>query len=130
MRSVAEDRDAVLSEAIIKKLHQLFYRKINADKAGEYRTEQIFITGTEYVPPESERVPGLMKKFVNDMNREKDRLHPIEWAALLHKGGWKRQDGKITYESCTDTFRLRDDCNFASTARRLHNCSEIVANGS
>lgn len=86
MRSVAEDRDAVLSEAIIKKLHQLFYRKINTDKAGEYRTEQIFITGTEYVPPESERVPGLMKKFVNDMNREKDRLHPIEWAALLHKG--------------------------------------------
>jgi len=27
-----------------------------------------------------------MKKFVNDINQEKGRLHPIEWAALLHKG--------------------------------------------
>jgi Fic family protein len=27
-----------------------------------------------------------MKKFVKDMNREKNQRHPIEWAALLHKG--------------------------------------------
>ncbi len=86
MQSVAQDKDATIDERLIKKLHRLFYQKVNADKAGKYRTEQIFITGTEYVPPTPDEVPRLMNKFVNDMNREKGRLHPIEWAALLHKG--------------------------------------------
>jgi len=86
MWSVARDKDAVISESLIKKLHNLFYLKIDADRAGEYRSEQIFITGTEYIPPAPGEVPELMKKFVNDMNRKKNRLHPIEWAALLHKG--------------------------------------------
>lgn len=86
MQNIAQDKDTEISEILIKKLHRLFYQKINADRAGEYRTEQIFITGTEYVPPAPGEVPGLMKKFINNMNREKNQLHPIEWAALLHKG--------------------------------------------
>jgi Fic family protein len=86
MWNIARDKNAEISESLIKKLHELFYYKINGDKAGEYRTERIFITGTEYVPPVPAKVPELMKKFVDDMNREKNRLHPIEWAALLHKG--------------------------------------------
>jgi len=86
MWSIAMDKDAVISESLIKKLHRLFYRKIDEDKAGEYRTEQIFITGTEYIPPPPGDVPALMKKFVQNINREKKRLHAIEWSAMLHKG--------------------------------------------
>lgn len=72
MQSAAHNESAVIDEMLIKKLHRLFYQKINADKAGKYRTEQIFITGTEYVPPTPDKVPGLMKKFINDMSQEKN----------------------------------------------------------
>lgn len=86
MRQVASDPDAVISEDVIKRLHFLFYHMIDIEKAGQYRKEQNFITGTQYVPPAPGKIPALMKAFTADMEKLKGSVHPVEWAALLHKG--------------------------------------------
>ncbi len=82
---VSKTHPLMLTEDIIARLHYLFYNAIDENLAGKYRTEQVIITGTEYLPPPPEDVPGLMAKFVDDMNRLKEKTHPIEWAALIHK---------------------------------------------
>ena len=44
-------------EEDILRLHALFYGGIDPEHAGRYREGQVFITGTEYVPPTAEEVP-------------------------------------------------------------------------
>ncbi len=48
MLELARQQDMTVTEEVIKKLHKLFYQKVDADLAGQYRTIQIYISGTEY----------------------------------------------------------------------------------
>jgi Fic family protein len=66
-------------------LHRLFYSGIDCENAGRYRTRQVFITGTEYVPPEASEVPALMAEFIAELNEGSGRLHPVVLAALAHR---------------------------------------------
>lgn len=72
-------------EEDILRLHALFYSGIDPDRAGRYRTGQVFITGTEYVPPAAEEVPGQMADLVEELNQKKDSLHPVLLAAYAHR---------------------------------------------
>ncbi len=74
-----------LTEEAIKKLHKLFYDKIDDTQAGEYRTERVFISGSEHSLPNPESVPELMKKFIQDIERVKKDEHPVVYAARVHK---------------------------------------------
>ncbi|MDR1418308.1 MAG: Fic family protein [Endomicrobium sp.] len=74
-----------ITEEDILKLHRLFYFRIDENKAGKYRTEQFFISGTDYLPPNYRDVPKLMKKFVDLMPSLKKSLHPVQYAAKLHE---------------------------------------------
>lgn len=85
MLSIAEMSDLVVSEEIICRLHKLFYHRIDADNAGKYRQRNVFITGTEYIPPEFMEVPVLMADFVRDLKSCADELHPILLAAYAHR---------------------------------------------
>lgn len=80
-RSVAP----AFTEEMIQKLHRLFYSGIDSEQAGCYRDHQVFITGTEYVPPASEDVLGLMREFVAGLNAKRDSLHPVLLAAFAHR---------------------------------------------
>lgn len=51
MLGLARQQDMKITAHTIKKLHRLFYQKVDADQAGQYRSIQVFIPGTEYVPP-------------------------------------------------------------------------------
>ncbi len=85
MLSAARTPNLIYSEDMICKLHSLFYSGIDSDQSGRYRDHQVFITGTEYVPPTPEDVPDLMKAFVDELNEKKDRMHPVLFAALSHR---------------------------------------------
>lgn len=74
-----------IKEKDILNLHKLFYYLMDLKKAGKYRKEQVFITGTEFVPPSPQKVPILMEKFVQDISVLREKYHPVEFAALLHK---------------------------------------------
>ncbi|MDR0818357.1 MAG: Fic family protein, partial [Oscillospiraceae bacterium] len=56
MLETARSEPFEFSVNIILRLHKLFYSGIDADKAGAYREGQVFITGTEYIPPQAKDV--------------------------------------------------------------------------
>jgi len=85
MLEVARTIDNKLTEDIINKLHMLFFIGIDSEYAGKYRDIQVYISGTEYMPPAPENIQKLMIDFVNNMNALKAKIHPIEFAAIFHK---------------------------------------------
>lgn len=85
MLSVARTEQLDITEDIIKKLHHLFYHKLDQEEAGQYRKVQVYISGTDYLPPKAEEVPHLMEHFINEIQSSKRFMHPIEFAAICHK---------------------------------------------
>ena len=70
-----------ITEENILDIHKLFYHSIDLENAGKYRKKQVFISGTEFVPPSPEQVTNLMKKFVASMSMLQQKHHPVEFAA-------------------------------------------------
>lgn len=85
MLKIARSDFFSFSEDMIKELHRLFYLNIDADNAGKYRHHQVFITGTDYVPPAQEKVPQLMTELITELNNKSNKLHPVMLAAYAHK---------------------------------------------
>lgn len=85
MLKLARQQDMSITEDTIKTLHRLFYQKVDADQAGQYRTIQVYISGTEYIPPSPEDIPQLMKHLADQIRYSRSTLHPIELAAMAHK---------------------------------------------
>ena len=85
MLTLARSPELQISEEIILRLHYLFYSGIDGEKAGCYRTGQVFISGSEYLPPTAEEVSDLMKAFVAELNEKRGRVHPVELAAFAHR---------------------------------------------
>ena len=85
MLEAARGEPFVVSEDTIIRLHKLFYNKIDLEKAGRYRSEKVFITGTEYIPPPPEEVPVLMQAFISELNDKRETTHPVLLAAFAHK---------------------------------------------
>ena len=85
MLQLARQQHMNITEDAIKKLHRLFYQKVDADQAGQYRSIQVYISGTEYIPPSPEDVPHLMKHLADQIHSSRSALHPVELAAMAHK---------------------------------------------
>ena len=79
-----------IDERFIKTLNETINKDIK-DTEG-YRKVQVFINGTEYIPPEPEKVPNLMNYFIYNYNHDEqdifikiatyhiefERIHPFE----------------------------------------------------
>jgi Fic family protein len=78
-------KSELITESNILELHKLFYFRINEKKAGKYRKEQVYISGTDYLPPTYKEVPMLMKEFSTNIPEWKKTLHPVTLAAKLHE---------------------------------------------
>jgi len=74
-----------ITEANIKELHRLFYYRIDSKEAGKYRRQKVIITGTDFIPPAPDKIPGLMKSFIAGIPERKTEHHPVEFAAIIHK---------------------------------------------
>ncbi|MFH1644780.1 MAG: Fic family protein [bacterium] len=83
MYKLAKNKE--ITEKDILKLHKLFYYRINIKKAGKYRKEQVFITGTDFVPPKAENIHPLMKEFIQHLSELRETKNPVEFAAIIHK---------------------------------------------
>lgn len=84
MLAIAEA--AIISEDDILKLHRLFYESIDREVAGAYRSLPVIITGTDYIPPAPELIPGRMNTYFQDLGEMRNRLHPVHFAAHAHAG--------------------------------------------
>jgi Fic family protein len=78
-------KNKIILESNILELHRLFYFRIDNKKAGKYRKQQVFITGTDYLPPKHEDIPKLMKMFIENIAEMDKNLHPVTLAATLHE---------------------------------------------
>lgn len=85
MLVLARSGSLSITEAVVQHLHKLFYSAIDPNMAGKYRSGQVFITGTEYVPPVAKDVPKCMASFVTDLAARQKKLHPVELAAYAHR---------------------------------------------
>ena len=78
-------KERPVSESDILELHRLFYSQIDKDNAGVWRKVPVFISGSHRALPAPENVPSLMAGFVKWMAENEGRLHPVEFAALVHQ---------------------------------------------
>ena len=85
MLEAARSLDFAFSEDMILQLHKLFYHGIEPEKSGTYRNVQVFITGTDYVPPAPDAVPELMKQLSLDIAERWSAVHPVRLAAFAHR---------------------------------------------
>jgi len=72
-----------LSEAEVLKVHEIIFSGI-LENAGNYRNGQVYIEGSEYMPPPAFEVPGLMRELLNWLEKNPQELRPIEKAAVFH----------------------------------------------
>lgn len=75
----------VISEDDILTMHRMFYRDIDECNAGQYRKEQVFITGSKYPVCKAEKIQDEMSRFIEWADLNKDKYHSVEYAAQLHK---------------------------------------------
>jgi Fic family protein len=72
-----------LSEQTIKSIHHLVLKGINDAEAGQYRRENVVITGASTVPPHFLHLQDEMRDLI-EWYQNADALHPVVRAAELH----------------------------------------------
>ncbi|MBL8191255.1 MAG: Fic family protein [Acidobacteria bacterium] len=73
-----------ITEDIIRELHRLFYFAIDAEHAGQYRQEQVFISGSEHKLPLPSQVPKKMAALFRQVPKQRKKLHAVSFASWLH----------------------------------------------
>lgn len=82
--------EGMLDDRFIKQLNQTINRNIKETEG--FRTVQVFIQGSEHIPPEPEKIPNLMNYFVYNYNHDEqdifekiaryhiefEKIHPFE----------------------------------------------------
>lgn len=74
-----------IEEASVLRMHELFYQNIEPEYAGRYRDIRVIITGSKYPTTAPEKLEKEMGRLFTWITRERDTLHPVEFAAELHK---------------------------------------------
>lgn len=78
------ERDEPLTESVLKQIHYLILKNIDNSNAGVYRKVNVGISGSKHQPPHFLAVPDEMRGLFEWYDQNKDRLHPVELAALFH----------------------------------------------
>jgi len=73
-----------LSLNIILTWHKELLKSTKKDIAGKIRRHQVKIAGSKFIPPLVVELNFLLKDFFKWYNKEKNKIHPIELAALVH----------------------------------------------
>lgn len=76
--------DEQFTQDDIRKLHHLFYYRIDEKNAGSYRTVPVFISGTDYEFPKPAYLASLMDKFIDEIPELKKQYHSVFFAAMVH----------------------------------------------
>jgi Fic family protein len=76
-----------ITENDIKELHKICFQPKDGIAAGEYRQMDVLITGSHHNDKLSrhEDVPDHMNDFVQKLPKKRAQLHPVEYAATLHR---------------------------------------------
>jgi Fic family protein len=78
-------RNRIITESDALTMHRMFYKGIEEGNAGQYREVDVYITGSKYSLCKADKIAGEMVKLFAWANGERDKMHPVEFAAQLHK---------------------------------------------
>lgn len=81
---IEPNSNQTISEHLIKNIHALIIQDINKNIAGQYRNVDVFITGTEHVPPSALEVPHKMRDLVEWAKNNYKKINIVEFAAIFH----------------------------------------------
>jgi fido (protein-threonine AMPylation protein) len=84
VRVLVESHAPITIETILA-LHALVLGNIHST-AGQFRTQAVYIRGSDLMPPHSGQVPGLMREWVAWLSGEGLRYDPVVRAAIAHHG--------------------------------------------
>lgn len=73
-----------ISLQIILYWHRKLFEATKPDIAGKIRQHQAIISGSRFMPPFPAEVYPLLREFFRWYSKSKDKLHPVELAALVH----------------------------------------------
>lgn len=73
-----------LSLQMVLEWHYRLFKDTKADIAGKTRTRQVWIAGSKFIPPPPSEVSAELADFFKWYNRNKNKINPIELAALVH----------------------------------------------
>jgi len=76
-----KDRD--LTERDILELHGIIFSGV-LENAGSFRRSQVFVEGSDFLPPPAFEVPALIKELLEWLRRNPEELRPVEVAAVFH----------------------------------------------
>ncbi len=68
----------------VKCLHKLFYSRINAENAGQYRKKPVIVTGADVDFPLPSELPKKMQDFIAGLPAIRENSHSVEYAAMVH----------------------------------------------
>lgn len=73
-----------LNLSVVLLWHKKLLEQTDYTLAGYVRRHQVAIAGSQYVPPAPFELGVLLSDFFKWYNKNKEKLHPIELAALVH----------------------------------------------
>jgi Fic family protein len=84
------NKDLRISKELILKLHELVTQntlkpELN-NQIGKYRTLQVYIRGTNWLPPKPQDVAREMGSLLSWYSKNKNKLNPVILAAYFHSG--------------------------------------------
>lgn len=79
---ITSKKDLSLHE--IEQWHWSLFNKTKADIAGKIRKYQVAIRASKFMPPLPVEVYPMLIEFFQWYNKNNDKLHPVELAALAH----------------------------------------------
>ncbi len=74
-----------ITEKDVLTMHQMFYESLDKEYAGKYRDVDVFISGSKYPITEVDNIQKEMDGLFNWIATERSQLHPVRFAAQLHK---------------------------------------------
>lgn len=72
------------SEWQIRNIHRLILKNIDDENAGQYRQQNVLISGATANPPDYTLLNEKMAQFIDWYNTEAHNLHPVERAAKVY----------------------------------------------
>ncbi len=73
-----------LSFSVILDWHRKLFLGTKPDIAGKVRNHQVAISGSRFMPPFPAELNALLNEFFEWYNKNKNKMQPIELAALVH----------------------------------------------
>ncbi len=81
---IEHDKKFTFSEHLIKQIHSLIIQDIDKNIAGKYRNIDVFIAGTEHVPPSALDVSFRMKELADWARKNHNKMYIVEFSAIFH----------------------------------------------